>query len=231
MTDSILNSVKKVLGLADDYDVFDQDVIMHINSVFSTLNQLGIGPDKGYAIEDATGVWADFLDDDARLNSVRSYVYLRVRVLFDPPTTSFLLDAFAKQIEQMEWRLNVVRETDSWTNPNVGDLGKPLDVVAGLPLHERFRVTNGKDIWSDLDLFTVVFVLSESQDPKARPFSNLAQYVVVSYDDNDIVLDWSMLGLQTKFLKSGYYRLDLSDIGENPVKIIRILSGQFRVKY
>ena len=110
MDESILNSVKKILGIASDYDAFDTDIIIHINSVFSTLNQLGLGPDEGFMIEDDSAVWGDFLLDDMRLNSVKTYVYLKVRILFDPPTTGFTLTALQEQIKELEWRLNVYRE-------------------------------------------------------------------------------------------------------------------------
>lgn len=117
MSASILNSIKKILGIAEDYEHFDIDVITHINTVFSTLNQLGIGPDSGFMIEDATSTWEDFLGDDPRLNNVKTYVYLRVRLLFDPPTTSFAIEAMNKQIEEMEWRINTQRESTSWVPP------------------------------------------------------------------------------------------------------------------
>lgn len=107
---SILNSVKKVLGLEESYAAFDIDILMHINSMFSVLHQLGIGPDNGFSIEDDSAVWSDFLDDDILLNSAKTYVYLRVRMLFDPPTTSYLITAMEKQIAEIEWRLNVYRE-------------------------------------------------------------------------------------------------------------------------
>ena len=111
IAESILNSTKKVLGLAEDYTAFDVDVIMHINSVFSILNQLGIGPVDGFAIEDATPTWDLFLADVKPLNTVRSYMFLRVRMLFDPPATSYLQEAMAKQIQELEWRINVYRES------------------------------------------------------------------------------------------------------------------------
>ena len=111
ISESILDSTKKVLGLETDYDVFDVDVIMHVNSVLSTLNQLGIGPDEGFAIEDATPTWSDFLEDVKPLNNVKSYVYLRVRMLFDPPTTSFLQESMQKQIQEFEWRISTYRES------------------------------------------------------------------------------------------------------------------------
>lgn len=114
MTDSILDSVKKNLGIEADYTVFDSDILMHINSVFSTLNQLGIGPLGGFMIEDSAANWVDFLDDDPRLNSVKTYMYLRVRVLFDPPATSFHLTALHQQIMELEWRINAMREDLLW---------------------------------------------------------------------------------------------------------------------
>lgn len=112
MESSILTSTKRVLGLSEDYNVFDDDVLMHINSVFSTLHQLGVGPSTPFTIQDATPTWDDF-SSDPRYSAVRSYMYLRVRMLFDPPTTSFLLDAYEKQIKEMEWRLNVLKETEA----------------------------------------------------------------------------------------------------------------------
>lgn len=117
MTESILTSTKKVLGIGEDYTAFDVDILMHINSVFSTINQLGIGPAEGFLVSDATATWADFLGTDLRLNSVKTYVYLRVRLLFDPPTTSYLIAALKEQFQELEWRLNVVREGDSWILP------------------------------------------------------------------------------------------------------------------
>lgn len=115
--DSILDSTKKILGIEADYTAFDVDITTHINSAFSTLTQLGVGPAEGFAIADKNDVWGDFLGDDPRLNSVKSYVYLRVRMLFDPPGTSFLLDALKQQVKEYEWRLNVTREEDGWTDP------------------------------------------------------------------------------------------------------------------
>lgn len=119
MDTSILNSTKKVLGLAEDYLVFDEAVLMHINTAFSTLTQLGVGPTEGFTVEDADDEWEDFIDpDDHQYNSVKSYVYLKVRMLFDPPTTSYLIAAQERQIEQLEWRLNVHREETGWVDPD-----------------------------------------------------------------------------------------------------------------
>lgn len=107
---SILTTTKKVLGLEAAYTAFDLDVTTHINAAFSTLNQLGVGPEDGFFIEDATEEWEDFDVPANQLNLVRSYVYLKVRMLFDPPHTSYLINATNKQIEEFEFRLNMFRE-------------------------------------------------------------------------------------------------------------------------
>lgn len=117
MSESILTSVKKILGLDEDYTAFDQDIIMYINSAFSTLNQLGLGPTEGFSIQDATTTWDAFIGTDDRLNSVKTYVALKVKSLFDPPQTQYLVAAMKEQIQEFEWRLNVVREEDTWIPP------------------------------------------------------------------------------------------------------------------
>lgn len=111
MTDSILTSVKKPLGLSEDYTIFDPDIILHINTAFNTLADIGIGPSDGFMIEDKNKVWADFIGTDMRLNSVKTYVYLRVRLLFDPPTTGYLKDAMEKQLDEILTRLSYYRES------------------------------------------------------------------------------------------------------------------------
>lgn len=110
MTDSILTTTKKALGISAEYTAFDLDIIMHINSVFSTLNQLGVGPASTFMILDDTETWADFIETNQDINSVRTYMYLRVRLYFDPPATSFAIAAMEKQIEELGWRLNVQGE-------------------------------------------------------------------------------------------------------------------------
>lgn len=114
---SILQSVKKALGVSADYDAFDPDIIMHINSVFSVLQQLGVGPADGFFIEDGEAEWEAYLTEQAKFNLVRSYMVLKVRMLFDPPTTSYLVTAYEKSISEFEFRLNVAREDTKWINP------------------------------------------------------------------------------------------------------------------
>lgn len=104
--DSILNSVKKVIGLTPENTQFDVDVIMHINTVFTILAQLGIGPDTGFSIADSTSKWSDYIADDLMNSALETYVALRVRMYFDPPQNSSLADAINKQIAELEWRLN-----------------------------------------------------------------------------------------------------------------------------
>lgn len=132
MSESILTSTKKVLGLDESYTAFDQDVILFINGTLSTLNQLGIGPEGGYSIASDTETWDAFIGTNKKLNQVKTYVYLCVRMLFDPPQTGYLMDALAKQKLELEWRLNVVREMTDWTDPtpdpitdNILDGGTP----------------------------------------------------------------------------------------------------------
>lgn len=119
MEDSILISTKKILGLAEDYTAFDLDVLTHINSVFTTLTQLAVGPPGGFFVEDDTALWSDFITPEMNLNAVRTYVYLRVRLLFDPPSTQYLVQATQEQIRELEWRLNV--QADPGIPPEVID--------------------------------------------------------------------------------------------------------------
>lgn len=109
--DSILTSIKKLLGITEDYTHFDTDIIMHINSVFSILTQLGVGPPEGFYIQDKTTVWDEYITDPNKIEMVKSYMYLKVRLLFDPPSSSSVIEAFNKQISEFEWRLNVAVET------------------------------------------------------------------------------------------------------------------------
>ncbi len=105
--DSILTSIKKLLGITEEYDHFDPDIIMHINSAFSVLTQLGVGPASGFSISDKTAVWSDFVDTDSRLEMLKSYMYLKVKLLFDPPLGTASIEAINRQISELEWRINV----------------------------------------------------------------------------------------------------------------------------
>ena len=107
MNDSILTSIKKMLGITEDYEAFDPDIIMHINSVFMILNQLGVGPKNGFRISDKSTTWVEYLSQPYNLDLVKSYMHIRVKMLFDPPMSSAVMEAMNRQITEFEWRLNV----------------------------------------------------------------------------------------------------------------------------
>lgn len=114
--ESILTSIKKMLGIAEDYTQFDADIIMHINSVFTILTQLGVGPSEGFYIEDETAEWLDFIPDLTKLQAVKTYMYLKVRLVFDPASIgSSTLASYERQIQELEWRLNVIAESEKET--------------------------------------------------------------------------------------------------------------------
>ena len=119
MEQSILKSTKKILNLEPDDTSFDLDIVTHINSAFSVLHDLGVGPEKGFAVEDEADVWDDFLaNDQVKQSKVKTSVYLRTRLAFDPPTQSFLIDAIQEQLREAEWRLSTNREATEWVDPN-----------------------------------------------------------------------------------------------------------------
>lgn len=111
-TESILTSIKKLLGITEEYTAFDSDITMHINSVFLILSQLGVGPANGFTITSKDDIWTDFLESSNLLNAVKSYVYLKVRLLFDPPTSSSAVDSIKNMISEFEWRINVEAESN-----------------------------------------------------------------------------------------------------------------------
>lgn len=108
--DSILNTIKKLLGIQPEDISFDTDVIIHINSVFSRLHELGVGPEECFRITDETSTWDWFLDDSLNFEDVKTYIYLKVRILFDPPTSSAYLTTLKEEIDKYEWTLTVKAE-------------------------------------------------------------------------------------------------------------------------
>ena len=106
--ESILTSVKKLLGIAEECTDFDPDIVMYLNSVFLILNQMGVGPKEGFAITGAEETWDRFLDDPVKVTAVKAYAAVKVRLLgFDPPQSSTTMDALKNTVSEMEWRLNV----------------------------------------------------------------------------------------------------------------------------
>lgn len=109
--ESILTSIKKLLGISEDYDHFDPDIIMHINTVFMDLKQIGVGPSKGFRIEDDTSVWTDFVGDSIDFEAIKTYIYLKVKLVFDPPLSSSVQAAMERTANELLWRLNVEAES------------------------------------------------------------------------------------------------------------------------
>ena len=107
MNESILTSIKKMLGITEEYTHFDQDIIIHINTVLMLLHQLGVGPEEGFSITDSYETWSDFLVDNKNIEAVKTYIYLKVKLLFDPPLSSAVTESINKSINELEWRLNV----------------------------------------------------------------------------------------------------------------------------
>ena len=108
--DSILTSIKKLLGIEEECKDFDSDIIMHINSVFMILTQMGVGPKEGFSIHDKTTTWNDFLKDDQNLEGIKSYIHLKVKLIFDPPLSSAVIEVINKTINELEWRLYVATD-------------------------------------------------------------------------------------------------------------------------
>lgn len=104
---SILDSVKKDLGIMPDYTYFDPDIIMGINSAFSILTQLGVGPSSGFSITDNTTLWSDYIPDDPHLEMVKTYVSKKTKQFFDPPSTGPIAEAHERVLKEMEWRINI----------------------------------------------------------------------------------------------------------------------------
>jgi len=108
--ESILTSIKKLLGIAEEYTHFDADLIMHINSVLSILTQIGVGPAEGFSIKDKSSVWEDFVPENSKLELIKSYTYMKVKLLFDPPLTSAVIESINRIISELEWRIQVAAD-------------------------------------------------------------------------------------------------------------------------
>jgi hypothetical protein len=108
--DNIIPSIKRMLGISDEYTPFDTEIIIHINSALMKLAQLGVGPTNGFTVTDYDQTWDDFDADNKKLGAIKTYVYLQVKMMFDPPTNSYLMDAMKQQADELGWRLNVQAE-------------------------------------------------------------------------------------------------------------------------
>lgn len=115
----ILSSIKKLLGITEEQTDFDADIIMHINTVFTILNELGIGPDEGFVIEDGSETWDQYIEDKRKFDKIKTYMYLKVRLYFDPPQNASLKEAMEKQAAELEWRLNTSAENQEGSENEV----------------------------------------------------------------------------------------------------------------
>lgn len=113
LEESILISIKKLLGISEEDEHFDLDIIMHINSVFSILSQLGVGPENGFRIIDENVKWSDYLKGNTKLEFVKTYIHMKVKLMFDPPLSSSAIESINKQINELEWRISVATDTNS----------------------------------------------------------------------------------------------------------------------
>lgn len=111
--ESILTSIKKLLGIAEEYTHFDADLIMHINSVLSILTQIGVGPAEGFSIKDKSSVWGDFVPENSKWELIKSYTYMKVKLLFDPPLSSSVMEAYNRTISELEWRISISGEEEN----------------------------------------------------------------------------------------------------------------------
>lgn len=111
--ESILTSIKKLLGIREDCTDFDSDIILHINTVFTILTQMGVGPEEGFSIEDKSKKWDEFISNKLYFESVKTYVFLKVKLLFDPPLSTAVMESINRMISELEWRLNSAAETKS----------------------------------------------------------------------------------------------------------------------
>lgn len=137
MTQSILLTIKKMLGIAEEYHAFDLDIITHINSIFLFLYQFGIGPETPYQITDEEQTWPEFQTD---IPGIPTYMYLRVRLLFDPPTNSFLVDSMKEQIKEFEWRFDIQQEHGPEPIP------EPTPEEVGATLYSMIRPRGGRRV-------------------------------------------------------------------------------------
>ena len=133
--ESILDYVKKLLGIQKDYTHFDPDIIYGINAAFGVLNQLGVGPAEGFMISDDTAKWNEFVPDTIRLSIIKPYVYLKTRLLFDPPSSSALIESINKTIVEYEWRLYVASDGDDAVPKMLNRVEQGLDTIIATENH------------------------------------------------------------------------------------------------
>jgi len=121
MQESILLTIKQMLGIPSEYSVFDEELAVYINTVIAALRQLGVGPENGFAITGENESWEDYIGDTLMYENVKAYIYLKVRMMFDPPSSSFVLEAFKNQAAEIEWRIYIQADEDRDEGENDAD--------------------------------------------------------------------------------------------------------------
>lgn len=220
---SILGSIKASLGVPPGSTAFDQMILMHINSALSTLSQLGAGPDGGLYVTSNAQTWEDFMGTNPELNMIKSYMHLRVRMLFDPPDIGFVLTAMKDQILEMESRINML--VDNHVEPYIPNA---LTVVAGRPFSQTIRVKNIRSIWATTDELEVRAQLRSGTTSTDPLIYNLHKHMTYAYDADDLVITLFMTGAQTRVLLArewsptghGYFNIVISDVGTTDSRAI-----------
>jgi hypothetical protein len=184
--ESILDSVKKVVGFEPDYTAFDLDLVMHINMAFGILKQAGVGSDTGFMITDNTTLWAQYLSDLTLLGMVKSYITMAVRQAFDPPSTSFGQDALQQLITQLIWRINIASEE---SNPPPPPIDKTFEELKWKPLVVKVDFSPVIDIDAQTGN---VFVLSLTGDCTINaPVNGLdGQHITLELTSNGNFVLW-----------------------------------------
>lgn len=178
-TQSILLTIKKMLGIAEEYHAFDIDILTNINAVFLTLNQLGVGPDKPYQIRGEDETWQDFLGEQYEyLAAVQTYVYQRVRLLFDPPTNSFLVDAIQKSCQEFEWRFTVQPKNQNEID-HVNSFRKDYDSNESSDKNESTESLTNPDVSEETEQSNTLTLL-KTKSKRAMPNKPKSLYDIFS---------------------------------------------------
>lgn len=167
--ESILTSVKKKLGIMEEYEHFDDDLILAINSALSILTQVGVGPETGFAISDKNSKWSDFIGDDKRLNMVQQFVYVRVKTIFDPPSNSFVVEALKREADELIWRIEVAANPPDAMVISSGSGGTTTGDTDGI--YQGSTPTLYIDTDVDLSDYPTVIVYVEDSRRTELPFN------------------------------------------------------------
>lgn len=187
---SILDSTKKVLGLADDDTTFDLDVIMHINSAFGELAQLGVGADTGFVIADNTTLWSQYVSQLAYLPMIQQYIYLTVRLVFDPPANSWTMTSFEQQRQSLAWRINVAAEHVN--PPSDPTVSSPDDVPESLLFRVKVTTLEFADVVTlAADLYNTFYLTMTDNCTINAPTGGIdGEHITLQITSNGHLVTW-----------------------------------------